>query len=69
MTRPGDEIATLSFEYVKVSTDDAWLVVFDEETEDEAWLPKSRCDLDIETKKVQAPAWLVEEKEIEAYVD
>jgi len=69
MSNRDDDMVTLSFERVETDTAAAWLVVFEEEEGVQAWMPKSRCELDLEAGKIRAPQWLVEEKEIEDYAD
>lgn len=52
-----------TFTYVKILQESsrAWLLKFDES---EAWLPKPQCVIDIDTKRIEIPLWLVEEKQI-----
>ena len=52
-----------TFEYKKIIQESsrAWLLKFED---CEAWLPKSQCSIDTDTKRIEIPLWLCEEKQI-----
>jgi hypothetical protein len=65
-----NEMVELAFETIIHETRKAWCVRFPMKkdlTNDEAWLPKSQCDLEEGADRVWVPRWLVTEKELENY--
>ena len=67
----GDEDVELSFVRVEAETGAAWLVVFQERTESaplvQAWMPRSRCDLDEDGRTITTPRWLVEKNGLDGF--
>lgn len=65
-----NELVELAFLTILRETPKAWHVRFvlkKDLTNDEAWLPKSQCDLEEGVDRVWVPRWLVTEKELEDY--
>lgn len=58
------KILTLVYDEIKHQTKMSYFVVFGN---DAVWLPKNQVEIDEKTKTLEAPLWLVLEKEIEDY--
>jgi len=64
-----DEIAEfVNIKYDKFirSCENSWLVEIDEQR---CYFPFSLCNLDEKSKVILCPKWLIEERELEKYID
>jgi hypothetical protein len=60
----GGGAVELVYDEVEFETESEWLLSFDENN---VWLPKSQCEIDIGRGRVGVPAWLAREKGLEGY--
>ena len=60
----GGGLVELVYDEIKFETESGWLLSFDENN---VWLPKSQCEIDIGKGRVEVPAWLAIEKGLEGY--
>ena len=66
-----ERFCAMRFDAILRETPKAWLVrlpIQDDLSSKEIWFPKSQCEL-IGKNGLRIPGWLVEEKDIEEYVD
>jgi hypothetical protein len=54
----------LVYDEIEFETESGWLLSFDDNN---VWLPKSQCEIDIGRGRVEVPAWLAREKGLEGY--
>lgn len=66
--RMHEEIYDLKYVSIEGETEKAWFVVFDNNVPP-IWLPKSKCELYKDDHVIVVPAWLVEEKDLDGYVE
>ncbi len=61
-----EEFVDLEYVQIKHETDGAWLIELGGNNEGRTeWFPKSRCEIYTDTKEVNVPDWLADDKELE----
>lgn len=61
------QVVDLEFDALLGETGDAWHVLFDEAMGTANWIPKSRSEMDKDSKVITVEAWLVEKEGLEDY--